>query len=446
MSIVAAGSDDTGARVAACLDELGIDRAHFVGGWSAAALVALNEIRPSAIGSVTLVCPVLIDERFFSAHEDHLLAFFGSTPDPGLDQSRDILAILQGARVTEFPSGYPTLLWSDIAADHPDLISDGLVRLVRDIEAGSPTAEVEPRQAGVSESGITFRVRGSGVPVVFTPSGLAPSQWDPLIAKLGEGICAVQLGGRFIGIPPIHYGRVASPTYRTVVQRLFDRLALTPGQRVLEVGVGTGPIALELARRTNGKNPIVGIDMNNYLLREAASITEAEGYASVIELREGDATSLPFEDESFDAAYSATVFEELDADAGIAELVRVTKPGGRIGVIVRSNDLPQFWRLDLPPAVLSILHSPQSGPVAEGGCVDASLYERFEAAGIQDVEPLPTWGTERPPTWWLTISTARARLSPDDAALFDHALEAGTRDRTAFVSEPFHLAVGTKPS
>jgi len=290
---------------------------------------------------------------------------------------------------------------------------------------------MDPRQAGVSDSGITVRVHGAGVPVVFTPSGLAPSQCDPLIAGLGDGICAIELGGRFVGIPPIHFGRVASPTYGTVVQRLIDRLTLTPGQRVLEVGVGTAPIALEVARRTNGDNPVVGVDLNHYLLREAASITHAEGYGSVIEIREGDATALPF--------------EELDADAGIAELVRVTKPGGRIGVIVRSNDLPQFWRLDLPPAVLSVLNLPQSGPLAEGGCVDASLYERFEASGIHDVESLPTWGTERPPTWWLTISTARARLSPSDAALFDQALEAGTRDRTALVSEPYHLAVGTRP-
>jgi SAM-dependent methyltransferase len=437
--------DGTGGRIAACLDELGIDRAHFVGGWSASTLVALQETRPSAIASVTLVCPSGIDERFLSAHEEHLLAFFGSTPDPGMGQSRGIVHTLAGARVEDLPSDSPTLLWSDIAADHADLIGDGLVRLVRDLEAASPTVSMDPRESGISESGITFRVRGAGVPVVFTPYGLAPSQWDPLIGGLGDGICAIELGGRFIGSPRVHFGRVASPTYGTVVHRLIDRLTLLPGQRVLEVGVGTAAIALELARRTKGDNPMVGVDLNRYLLREAASITEAEGYGSVIEVREGDATALPFDDESFDAAYSATVFEEIDADAGIAELVRVTKPGGRIGVIVRSNDLPQFWRLDLPPAVLSELNKPQSGPVAEGGCADASLYERFEAAGIQDVEALPTWGAERPPTWWLTISTARARLSLSDAALYDQALESGCRDRTAMVSEPFHLAVGTRP-
>lgn len=91
---------------------------------------------------------------------------------------------------------------------------------------------------------------------------------------------------------------------------------------------------------------MVGVDVNEYLLREATALTRAEGCGGVIEIREGDATDLPFEDQSFDAVYSATVFEELDAAAGIAEVVRVTKPGGRIGVVVRSSDLPQYWHLD----------------------------------------------------------------------------------------------------
>jgi SAM-dependent methyltransferase len=436
---------DAGERIVACLDELGINRAHFLGGWGCATLLALHEARPGAIASATLVCPSGVDERFLHAHGEHLLAFFGSTPDPGAEQSRGIVRSLAGARVEELPAGYPTLLWSDIAADHAELIREPLVQFVRDVEAASATEPVAPRAGGTSQSGITFRVHGSGVPVIFTPYGLAPSQWGPLIAALGEGICAIEFGGRHVGIPPIHYGRVASPTYGTVVQRLIDRLTLRPGQRVLEVGVGVAPIALELARRAPDAR-VVGVDVNDYLLHEATEITRAEGYGSRIEIRKGDATALPFDDHSFDAAYSATVFEELDADAGIAELVRVTKPGGRIGVIVRSNDLPQYWHLDLPPAVRSELNAPQSGPVAGNGCADASLYERFEAAGIRDVEALPTWGTERPPTWWLTISTARARLSLSDAALFDQALEAGTREQTAFVSEPFHLAVGTRPT
>ncbi len=80
------------------------------------------------------------------------------------------------------------------------------------------------------------------------------------------------------------------------MHRLIDRLTPRPGQRVLEVGVGTAAIAIELARRTNGDNPVVGVDLNPYLLREASSIAEAEGYGGVIDVREGDATALPFDD------------------------------------------------------------------------------------------------------------------------------------------------------
>ncbi len=80
------------------------------------------------------------------------------------------------------------------------------------------------------------------------------------------------------------------------MHRLIDRLTPRPGQRVLEVGVGTAAIAIELARRTNGDNPVVGVDLNRYLLREASSIADAEGFGGVIDVREGDGTALPFDD------------------------------------------------------------------------------------------------------------------------------------------------------
>ena len=49
--------------------------------------------------------------------------------------------------------------------------------------------------------------------------------------------------------------------------------------------------------------------------------------------------------------FSVTVLEECDADKAIAEIVRVTRPGGRVGIVVRAIDLPQWWHLDLPDAI-----------------------------------------------------------------------------------------------
>ena len=53
----------------------------------------------------------------------------------------------------------------------------------------------------------------------------------------------------------------------------------------------------------------------------------------------------------FDHAFTVTVLEECDADLALRELCRVVRPGGRVGVIVRAIDMPQWWNLDLPDAM-----------------------------------------------------------------------------------------------
>ena len=86
----------------------------------------------------------------------------------------------------------------------------------------------------------------------------------------------------------------------------------------------------EIARRTAGSNRIIDVDINPYLLREATALAKREGLAARIEFRRGSAEAIPLDDASVDVALAITVLEEGDADRMIAELVRVTKPGGRI--------------------------------------------------------------------------------------------------------------------
>ena len=74
--------------------------------------------------------------------------------------------------------------------------------------------------------------------------------------------------------------------------------------------------------------------------------------------------------------------EEGDADRMLSELVRVTRPGGRIGVIVRSLDIPPWTNVVLSPAVRAKVDVPGRGDVAAAGCADASLYQRFRRAGL----------------------------------------------------------------
>jgi ubiquinone/menaquinone biosynthesis C-methylase UbiE len=115
-------------------------------------------------------------------------------------------------------------------------------------------------------------------------------------------------------------------------ERLRSVLEPAAGERVLEVGPGTGYYALPVAQwlGPSGRLDVLDIqqEMLDHTLRRAAS----EGIANIAGER-ADARDMPYEDSSFDAAYLVTVLGEIpDQEAALRELRRVVKPGGRIVV------------------------------------------------------------------------------------------------------------------
>ena len=95
---------------------------------------------------------------------------------------------------------------------------------------------------------------------------------------------------------------------------------------------GTGVLDRWLAQRTNGANRLVALDVNPYLLQEAEAMSRREGWERVIEFNQGSAEQLPYPEHHFDVTWSSTVIQRVDADRMLAEMVRVTRPGGRVGV------------------------------------------------------------------------------------------------------------------
>jgi SAM-dependent methyltransferase len=184
---------------------------------------------------------------------------------------------------------------------------------------------------------------------VLLPLGLAPSQWDPIVPALRDQYFTVILGGPELGILPLLEHRGRSAGFQRLLRTMLDEIQPEPGATILDVGCGTGAVDRWLATRTAGRNSIVGIDINPYLLREAAGLVRQEGLEQTIRLREGNAEALPFEDNSFDVVISTTVMEEVNAATMLGELVRVTKPGGKIGVIVRALDLPRYTSVQARP-------------------------------------------------------------------------------------------------
>jgi SAM-dependent methyltransferase len=217
---------------------------------------------------------------------------------------------------------------------------------------------------------------------------LAPSQWEPLVPLLSEKYCTITLGGAALGAVAILESRGRAVGYLRIVRTLLEEAQLRPGEAVLEVGCGSGVLDRWLARRTAGAYHITGVEINPYLLREARALARQEGLEGAIDFRDGNAESLPFSANSFDVAMSVTVIEEVHADRMLAEMVRVTKPGGRVAIVARAIDMPFLRNLGLSADLKAKTEAPGGG-VSARGCADASLYRRMHHAGLAQVKMLP---------------------------------------------------------
>ena len=106
-----------------------------------------------------------------------------------------------------------------------------------------------------------------------------------------------------------------------------DAAGIRAGDRVLDVGCGTGVLAREALRRAGGEGQVAGLDLNQGMLEVAARA------APEITWRQGDAVSLPFQDASFDAVVSQFGLMYFpDRVASLREMWRVLAPGGRLAV------------------------------------------------------------------------------------------------------------------
>src|SRR3954468_7927515 len=147
--------------------------------------------------------------------------------------------------------------------------------------------------------------------------------------------------------------------------RAADMAALRPGDRALDVATGTGDLAIELSRRVAPAGEVIGSDFSERMLELARA------KAPDIRFELGNALDLEYPDDSFDAAtvgFGARNFSDLPA--GLSEMARVVRPGGRVVVLELTTPtrppLSWFFRLWFDSVV------PQLGRLA--GDPDAYSY------------------------------------------------------------------------
>ena len=134
-----------------------------------------------------------------------------------------------------------------------------------------------------------------------------------------------------------------TPTSGTARQAGIQALAVKPGEAVLELGFGTGNEVLDLAALAGPTGKVAGIDISPGMLAVANRKLADAPTATPIDLRVGDARSLPFKDGEFNAVYTSFTLELFPAEdipVVLSEVRRVLTPGGRIGVVSMATVRP----------------------------------------------------------------------------------------------------------
>jgi ubiquinone/menaquinone biosynthesis C-methylase UbiE len=186
------------------------------------------------------------------------------------------------------------------------------------------------------------------------------------------------------GYVDVDYLTLAAELLRPAKEKSYARLHLQPGQRVLDVGCGPATDTITLAHLLGPEGRVVGVDADARMVLTANERAQATGVQNQVTHRVGDALALPFELDQFDATRCERLFEHLiHPEQALAEMVRVTRPGGRVVVLdtdwaTLSFDSPHT---DLERRLVRVL----AEHYMHNGYSGRRLYRQFKQQGLQEI-------------------------------------------------------------
>ncbi|MCS6897645.1 MAG: class I SAM-dependent methyltransferase [Nitrospira sp.] len=207
--------------------------------------------------------------------------------------------------------------------------------------------------------------------------------------------------------------------------RLVGDARLRAGMRVLDLGSGTGYPALLAAQTIGPSGSVVGLDLAEQMVAAAERKARRLGLANVT-FQQGDATTLPFEDNSFDAVTSRFCLMFLpDIPRAVAEIARVLKPGGWLAAAVWSAPEKNPSISLSMEAIRKVVELPPPDPTAPGifrlaQAGDLSgMVERAGLGNVSDSEFIGEWSYASADEYYASLLDIAAPVQALMAKLSD---------------------------
>ena len=212
------------------------------------------------------------------------------------------------------------------------------------------------------------------------------------------------------------YLRDVDQRFVPVVEGVISRAALKPGEKVLNLGTGTGSVALHAAAVVGRDGGVIGNDISSDMLHLAKRRALDLGLENV-EFREGRAEAIPAEDSTFDAVLaSLSLMYVIDRSAAAREIARVLRPSGRLVAAVWAApaecDIVMFQQ-----TAGSFAPTPPVPGVGPGALADPSTFvSQLSSAGIEahvEQEQLGFDFDDFESAWDVLAGVTTARLAPE---------------------------------
>ncbi|MGH2345994.1 MAG: class I SAM-dependent methyltransferase [Chloroflexota bacterium] len=231
--------------------------------------------------------------------------------------------------------------------------------------------------------------------------------------RKGEGLAwQIRVWDRMAPI----YIREVDPRFAPVIDQLLARAQLQPGQRILDLGTGTGAVAVRAAAAVGPGGRVVAVDLSVEMLELARERAVQVGCPDIT-FEEGRAETIPAGDQAFDAVLaSLSMMYVIDRAAAAREIARVLRPGGRLVAAVwagsAENDLVR-----LQETAGCFAPAPPVPGVGPGALADPTLFNaQLAEAGIAAHVEQETLGFDFgdfTAAWDVMVGVTAAHLDPE---------------------------------